>query len=459
MLNLKPGYADDWMFTTGSPVSHHNYREAMRIEPMRIGKDTQHGYVQTLSKDGSLLVYSQPNADEDPKGNSGVVHLVNLVADPAGIENAIIPPVGSDVYQFGRALAVSDKASRIAIAAISKSDKRGTVFVYKRSQDGSRWRLEQTFRQSDEILNAYSDRDLGIQMAFSADGKTLVMLTDIYWSRPHFATEMWTVTFLKGGKQHVVVDEINLDVEAAVGKSKLSMAMSGNGLWLAIGVANERENYSHTSGVYTFRRGKDKKWKVNDIFALTDMRGEEFGYDISLSHDGRVLLVGAPNAAADRTVSVVRTGVIYAYRYSPKSGRHILKQVLFPTDSKAAIRFGDSLDIDKEGEYVVVGTSYSYDSAKTSGQRVYTFQYDGQRFQPLGSTLSNGVNIGAWAYTTSVSTATGGLFSAGVKKELRTSSFDEPVYLYKESFILKTYHKVDGESYETQVMYYPDYGE
>ena len=93
-------------------------------------------------------------------------------------------------------------------------------------------------------------------------------------------------------------------------------------------------------------------WLASPIQTITSPAGAGgiFGYDLSMTRDGKTLIVSAPGADNE-------SGRAYVYSYSSLSGTYSLSQTLSATAPDDAERFGESVAISSTGGYIAVGSN------------------------------------------------------------------------------------------------------
>ncbi len=139
------------------------------------------------------------------------------------------------------------------------------------------------------------------------------------------------------------------------------LAMSGDGLWLAVGLpgASAARGEVH---VYRLDVAATRRWELYQVVALPNPEsGDEFGYSVSISADGARLAVGVPGedsvgsgvnpAAAAGVVLNSGAAVLYARGASGYGLQSIFKAVNPGTGD----RFGESVALSGEGSMLAVG--------------------------------------------------------------------------------------------------------
>lgn len=127
------------------------------------------------------------------------------------------------------------------------------------------------------------------------------------------------------------------------------LALSGDGLWAAVGAPGGKSNgnaYGYVD-LYQYRAGS---WvRKQRVLASDPLVGSKFGTGLALSHDGEYLAVGAPAALDGSTAS----GAVYLY--NTVNGSYNFVQKLVPPSSVAGDSFGAALAFSSSGGHLVIG--------------------------------------------------------------------------------------------------------
>jgi len=121
----------------------------------------------------------------------------------------------------------------------------------------------------------------------------------------------------------------------------IDVALSSDGNTLAVGARNELGN---TGAVYVFAKIAESWIKQSDITATVSAAGDEFGTAVSLSADGNLLAVGAPQQGG--------TGSAYTFT---RTGNTWSQQDTFKASPSGIDSFGDAVSLSDDGATLAVG--------------------------------------------------------------------------------------------------------
>ena len=130
-----------------------------------------------------------------------------------------------------------------------------------------------------------------------------------------------------------------------------------------------------------------KKWEQmgneNDIEGTVSglFIGEEFGYSVSLSADGKTVAVSAPNYSDDEGSD---KGRVQVFRYKDETEKWDLLGAQALLVGAAGEQAGSSVSLSADGKTVAVGSPYYDDEGNKNKGRVRVFRYDGDNWGQLG---------------------------------------------------------------------------
>lgn len=347
--------------------------------------------VPALSADGNTLAVGASREDgggEDPSDNSaeqsGAVYVYVRSAEGVWTQQAYLKSAtpAADEY-FGLDVGLSADGNRLAVGA--PLGGAGAVHVFQR--DGSAWQ-----RQSVLTASGGEQGDvLGVSVALSADGTTLAAGAPYEDSSAagvdgnaadNSAEDAGAVyVFALSGsdwQQQAYLKADNPDAEDNFG---IRVALSGNGLVLAVGVDEEDSSATGINGdgtdnsadeagaAYVFVRSGGGWMQDAYIKASNTGAGDEFGAAVALNQDGSVLAVGSEAESGGGTGlagdpqdnSAFKAGAAYVYRRGSDGWQQQAYVKASNTDDDED-DFGTSLGLSANGDVLAVG-AYGEDSA------------------------------------------------------------------------------------------------
>ena len=373
------------------------------IKASNTGPNDFFGDSIALSSDGNTLAVGAPeersnatgiNGDEADNSISGAGAVyVFIRSGSSWTQQAYIKASNTEASdRFGTSLALSDDGNRLAVGArgedsnaiaVTPQDDNsaanaGAAYVFTRS--GSNWTQSAYLKAS----NTGAGDLFGWAMDFSGDGNYLAISAVGEGSNAQGINGNQSDNSMGGaGAVYVFFDNngswqmqtyiksSNCETDDQFGYS-LSLDQDGNTLAIsavgedsvATGIdANQADDSASASGaVYVFTR--ESNWSQQAyIKASNSASTDQFGWDVALSDDGNLLLVGAfgedsagsgleANQADDSSVT---SGA--AYLFQRNAGSWSQQVYIKASNSDADDQFGRSLGLSGDGNSALVGAT------------------------------------------------------------------------------------------------------
>jgi len=284
----------------------------------------QFGYSMSLSADGNTLVVGAIAEDSNAKGING-----NQADDSANQSGAVYVFVRSgsawtqqayvkssrtaNNVMFGYSIGVSADGSTLAVGEFDADRGRGAIYVLTRSAGA--WTEQARLQAS----NAEPQDSLGYSLAISDDGNTIAggaadedCLVPGINPKACYTNDQSSDT--SAGAAYVFVRTGTMWAEQAFLKASnpgkgdwfgVRIAVSGDGNTVVVGAQNESaagkginstqldRTAPQSGAVYVFTREGTAWMQQAYVKGSNTSAGDEFGSAISLTPDGRTLLVGA----------------------------------------------------------------------------------------------------------------------------------------------------------------------
>lgn len=299
------------------------------LKPTNTETFDQFGYVLALSADGTTLVAGTPL--EDGPGNalaqSGCVYVFVRSGD-TWVQQGYLRSTdiaGND--QFGASVAVSETGDTIAIGAPDKNTSRGSAYVFARS--GGLW----TQQAAVTAFNGEIGDAFGWTVSLSASGDTLAVGAPFE-------------------------DSPDTGIDTA----------GGNGA-------------GDAGAAYTFTRAGTTWSPQSYLKASNTGAGDNFGYVVALSGDGKTVLVSAPaEDSATNTIggdqndnSTTEAGAVYALRFGTT---WTYEAYIKPSTTAFGDFFGRVLALSADGN-TLAASSPGDDTVVANSGAVFTFARSG----------------------------------------------------------------------------------
>lgn len=296
---------------------------------------------------------------------------------------------------FGSAIALSKDGSTLAVSdelddnnslgirellrtALVYSNS-GAVYVYERIQ--GEW-IEQAYLKAS---NFEEFDNFGVGLSISNDGKILAVGaagedSDAIGTLPSIdqlsnsASASGAAYVFNKNTDNVWVQQayIKASNTGALDSFGTSLALSGDGLKLAVGAYLEDSNAKSIDGdqanndarnsgaVYTFSFDDAQNLWIDDVYikAINTEINDEFGWRVELNEKGNILAVSALGEDSSLRNSpndnlAINSGAVYIFEKNNIDW--VLQEYLKPSNIPASGGFGSSLSLNASGNFLVVG--------------------------------------------------------------------------------------------------------
>ena len=357
LLSTRTGYVkvyyandEDWSFS--QPLGQQIYGDVVH---------DYFGWSVSISSDGKILAVGSPG-DKEQNDRLGYVRVFYLKSDGLGSSwNQLGQDItGEDVGdQFGWSVSLSGDGKTLAVVADSNDENgenSGCVRIYHLESDGTNWeQIGQDFYGE----TAYDYYETSVSL--SADGKTVAIGAP--WKSGHLSGQVRVYQIDSAGSTwEQLGQDINGEENDRLG---YSIDISSDGRTLAIG-ALTLLNAGYVRVYY--REGDDhtSSWKQLGQDIIGEAVGDDFGWSVSFSDDGKTLAIGAP--------SYVHSGHVQVYRMddSSTSWTHVGEKI----DGKAGADYsGRSVSLSADGTTVAIGAPWNDDNGFQTGHvRIFSIK-------------------------------------------------------------------------------------
>jgi hypothetical protein len=346
------------------------------VKASNTGVSDLFGYAIALSADGNTLAVGAYDEDSNASGingdqgnnsanRAGAVYVFARVSGTWTQQAYIKGSTTSAGDSFGWSVALSADGTTLAVGAVDDDPaggfpSGGSVYVFTRT--GAAW-SEQAALPATAAVGAR----LGWSVALSANGDTLAAGAPNGGAGSY--VNLYTRTVSTWSKQATLTAS-NAGATDLFG-SAVTLAADGN--TLAVGAPNEASNATGINGdqtnnlspgagaVYLFTRGAGIWSQQVYMKASNTGFGDQFGSAVSLSSDGTLLAVGAPNEnsnatgiGGDQTNNTASgSGACYLFAHSGSTW----SQSDYVKASLRSGRFGDAVAFSADGNSFVVGAT------------------------------------------------------------------------------------------------------
>ena len=333
------------------------------------GDDT-FGLASSLSLDGTVLAVGAPYNDGTAT-SAGHVRVFEQTPGSGWSQRGddIDGEANGDIS--GNSVSLSNDGDLVAIGAKyndASGAASGQVRVYEWADD--------SWSQKGADLDGDESNDLfGESISFSGDG-TLLAVGAPYGAEGGF------VRFFKYSEDNWV--QVGDDIDDAVSGDELgfSVSLSSDGTFVAVGVssANGGDKDSGLARVYKRPTGDTGPWTQVGDDILGEGLSDATGHFVSLSSDGTIIAVSAPEIETDG----IERGYAKVFQYSSAESDWVqLGQTLIGEYS--GDQFSESLSLSNDGTVLAVGAHYNGGGGSGAGQtRVFEYKPLTQTWVQLG---------------------------------------------------------------------------
>ena len=325
----------------------------------------QSGYSVSMSSDGTIVAIGSTYNDGNGS-NSGHVRVYEYSGSSWSQLGADINgEAASDIS--GYSVSMSSDGTIVAIGSNfndGNGSSSGHVRVYQYSS-GSWTQLGGDI--NGEAANDYS----GNSVSLSSDG-TIVAIGATGNDGNGSNSGHVRVYEYSGSSWSQLGADINGDSSGDY--SGRSVSLSSDGTIVAIGAPDNDGNgiYSGHVRVYEY---SGSSWSQLGADINGDSSGDYSGYSVSLSSDGTIVAIGAP----DNDGNGIYSGHVRVYEYSGSSWSQLGNDI----DGEAANDFsGRSVSIDSDGSHVAIG-AYLNDGNGSNSGHVRVYQYSDSSWTQL----------------------------------------------------------------------------
>ena len=306
------------------------------------------GYSVSISADGTIaLVGAQ--SDDDKGTNSGSVYVFKYNGTSWSQQTKLVASDGAANDFFGYSVSISADGTKALVGAYY-DDTKGSVYVFK--YDGTSWSQQTKLVASDGAASDW----FGYSVSISADGtKALV-------GAQNDDTKGSVYVFKYDGTSWSQTKLVASD-GAASDLFGNYVSISADGTIALVGAPTDDDKGTNSGSVYVFKYDGTSWSQQTKLVASDGAAGDYFGRSVSISADGTIALVGAPN---DDT-----KGSVYVFKYDGTSWSQQTK--LIASDGAASDSFGHSVSISADGTTALIGAPNDDDKGTNSGS-VYVFK-------------------------------------------------------------------------------------
>ena len=314
------------------------------------GINEQYGFSVSMSNDGKYAIVGVPNwPNNDNRGRAFVYGL------SGGSWTSIQELTASDGEtgdQYGFSVSINDDGKYIAIGSVNEDTgtgitNDGAVYVYK--YDGTSWTNEEKIIASD----GGTGDQFGYSVSISGDGNRLEVGAP---RKNNIGNKAGAIYFYEYGGTSIgwTGEQILDNPNTTTGFNDqygFSVSMSNDGKYAVVGVPNWRNPFQRGRAfVYGLSGGS---WtSIQELTASDGVDTDKFGFSVSITKDGKYIAIGA--IGEDTGTGISDDGAVYVYEYDGTSWTN--EEKIIASDGQSNDKFGGSVSLSSDGKYLIVGT-------------------------------------------------------------------------------------------------------
>ena len=338
------------------------------------------GYSASMSGDGRTFVAGGPGNHSPTHDGNG-----NTKPNPDYVQvfeysNESWIQLGNDIVfegtgdRFGNSVAMSNDGRAITVGGPlngGNGDGSGCVRVFEYSMHGGSW-----IQMGGDISGINADDGFGYSVAMSGDGTTIVAGGP--WNHENGRDSGHVRVFEYSNGSWVQLGDA-IDGEGTGDRFGSSVAISGDGITIIAGGPWNHRNGDGSGHARVFEYSGGSWIQLGDAIN-GEAAGDDFGYSVAMSEDGRTIVAGGPSPQFNGRDS----GHARVFEYSTSGSWIQLGGVI---DGEAAgDRFGVSVAMSGDGRTIVAGARQNGGKANGTGY-ARVFEYCNGAWNQLGGVI------------------------------------------------------------------------
>jgi hypothetical protein len=326
-----------------------------------------YGISATINSDGTYVIVGSPY--EDTGGSSAGAAYVFTRSGSTWTQQQKI--VSSDLQagdQFGWSVSINSTGTYAIVGARledTNASNAGAVYIFTRS--GSTWTQQAKIVSSD----GESNDQFGYTVSMSSDGSYAIVsayLEDGGAGNPLGGAGAAYV-FSRSGSTWTEQAILRASDSQASDQFGDSVSINSDGTYAIVGAKLEDggagDPISGAGAAYVFSRS-GSTWTEQAILRASDAQANDnFGQSVSINSDGTYAIVGAPEEDGGAGNPISGAGAVYVFS---RSGSTWTEQaIITASDAQANDRYGSSVSINGDGTFVITGVPYEGDGGTSAG--------------------------------------------------------------------------------------------
>ena len=326
-----------------------NYFQAQKLLTSDGVVQDYFGCSVAISADGLTVIVGAFSGGDEGSG-TGATYVFTKQANGSYLQTQkLLASDGTFGDAFGNSVAVSGDGSTIVVSANCDDDKgvdSGSVYIFTKQTDGSYLETQKLLASDGEGGDGF-----GYRVAVSADGMTVV--TSAFKDSVKNADAGIAYVFIKQANgSYIETQKLMTSDKVTDYQLSYSVAISGDGLTIVVGVHLDDDKGSNSGSVYIFTKQSNGSYlQTQKLLASDGAAGDVFGISVAVSENGSTVVIGAYGDDDKDTDS----GSAYIFT-KQSDGSYLQTQKLVASDGAASEHFGGSVAVSNIS--VVIGAYY-----------------------------------------------------------------------------------------------------
>ena len=324
-----------------------------------------------LASDGTTAVVGS-NLDNNLSGNAGSAYVFTKNNDGFWVQTKkLVASDASNADFLGESVSISGDGDVIVAGSrlddVSQMIDAGSAYVFTKNNDGL-WVQTKKLVASD----AASGDQFGVSASVSADGTTAVIGSHFGDSSINNSGSAYV--FEKMSETWVQTKKLVASDAASGDRFGESVSVSGDGKTVVVGAFADDEGSAINRGAaYVFTKNEQEQWVESDKFiGSKTFNSDQFGASVKISDDGMNIVA---SAITEDTSAGSNNGAVYVFnRVANDQWEESVR--LLPSDGSLSTQFfGSILDVSADGTTVIAGSPEDNGAGRNNGAAyVFTLQ-------------------------------------------------------------------------------------
>ena len=319
------------------------------------------GHSVSISSDGNTAIVGAHGDDSGSLSNTGAAYIFTRSGSTWSQQAKIRASDRQATDYFGFNVSISGDGNTVIVGAYREdttATDAGSAYIFTRS--GTTWSQQAIIQSSDVQAGDY----FGHSVSISSDGNTAIVGAS---REDTTATDAGSAyIFTRSGTSWSQQAKIQASDAQATDYFGFNVSISSDGNTVIVGAYFEDTSGTDAGAAYIFTRSGTTWSQQAKIQASDAEASDRFGFEVSISGDGNMAIVGAYNEDTSGTDA----GAAYVFTRSGTTWSQQAK--IQASDAQADDNFGRAVSISDDGDTAIVG-AYNEDTTASNAGAAYIF--------------------------------------------------------------------------------------